>query len=215
MSPILQAAEVQLPVLHRAVRFAPSRHLTLHERMLSCFTLVERDAETRPIDGSAGPGAKIRQSVEHVVPPRRSACVFPKGDIRRRDAEVEAHLLEEGTTRAVRHNLEIVGLAGCGDLARLRYAAGKGEIDAKIVGESLFDQRAKLPLAVEVFAGGDWRGDAVSDPAIGGGILGPNRILDEQETVVGNGCEKLDAPCGGKALVHINGDVDVDPPTWA
>ena len=56
--------------------------------------------------------------------------------------------------------LDVVGLAPAGDLARLGEAAGDANVDAGIVDPLLLDQLAKFPFRGELFAGCDGHVDA-------------------------------------------------------
>src|SRR5438105_5648583 len=76
--------------------------------------------------------------------------------------------------------LDAVGLAPASDLASLGQTANDTQIDTAVVDQVFFNQLAELPLAGELFAGGQRNGGLLAETMVQVRVLGPQRILHEE-----------------------------------
>src|SRR5204863_8866803 len=110
----------------------------------------------------------------------RAARLLLHPEVRRRQVQLQAGGRRDRPERVVYRQLDVMGLAPAGDLARLGEAAGDAEVDARVVDPLLLDQLAELPLRAELLARRQRDAGAPPERLKGVGVLRAQRVLDEE-----------------------------------
>src|SRR5947208_466636 len=138
------------PVGERAVEAAQVGQLALLVGILLRRLAVELDAQA----GRGGrqqvavaPGRLRRDDVAEGLVGAARLLLHP--EVGGGQVQLQAGGGRDGAERVVYRQLDVVGLAPAGDLARLGEAAGDAEVDARVVDPLLLDQLAELPLRAE------------------------------------------------------------------
>ncbi len=111
--------------------------------------------------------------------------------------------------RVVDRQLDVVGLAPAGDLARFADAPDDAQVDAGVVEQLLFDQQLELPLAAKLLARRQGHRGLLPQPAVGGGVLRPQRIFDEEGAKGLHLATEADGVCRAEPGVDVEAELQL------
>ena len=109
----------------------------------------------------------------------------------------------------MRRYVDVVRLRPVGYLERLGDAADVAQVDARVADELLLDDLAELPLVRPLLARGYGHADVPREGAVAGGVLGAQRVLDEEGVVFLDAAAQVHDVVGVEAGVHVEGYMDV------
>src|SRR5918994_4020579 len=200
-----------LPVGIGAIRTAPAGWCPELEGVVHDGRLVELDAQAR--GGREGEAAALglETNGEEVA---RAVAVVPReileeGEVGGGAGEVDGGGGGDRPEGVVGHEVDVVGLAPTGDLARFSDPTDVAEVEPRKVEQSFLDEGREGPFARELFSDRERDSGHRAELAVGGRVLAADGFLDEEQVQVFDALAEERGFGRVKAVVEVDRECDL------